>query len=847
MKLSELHTGERGIIRQLNCDRAFCKRLMEMGFIEGEEILVVKNAPLKDPVEYRILNYDVTLRRSEASLIEVEPIAVGADASRASSAYSGSEYQIAAREGNVAESKRIRVAFVGNPNCGKTSLFNAASGANEHVGNYSGVTVEAKTAIYKQAGYTFELIDLPGAYSLSSYSPEERFIMQHLLGELQPDVILNVVDATNLERNMYLTTQLMEMSLPMVVALNMWDELEASNSTLDVEQLTKLVGIPMAPTVGRTGKGLKQLFGHIIMLYQRRSHVRRVIDVQYRTELEEAISYVSEAVTSEAQHLPAILQSLRPRYIALKLLEEDEVMRELLKGSKRADFLESRARYAREMYQKSSNHEVQTDVTNGRYGFVRGALQQTYQSDYVSIHERNQKIDHILTHKIWGFPIFLFIMYLTFQITFTLGAYPMEWIEMGVAWLGERVGALMSDGPLKDLLVDGVIAGVGGVLVFLPNIVILYLCLSIIEDTGYMARAAFIMDRIMHLIGLHGKSFIPMIMGFGCNVPAIMATRTIENRNNRLVTMLVIPFMSCSAKLPVYLLLAGAFFPKSAGTVLFALYLIGVLIAVLSALLFKHFVFTAKDVPFVMELPPYRVPTAISVLLHMWQRAKQYLQKMGSVILVASIIIWALGYFPRLDSLTEEQKAEVMMAYQCEDLSQPKEPHAELLEEGIAPLSEGADTVADTVPATEEDEELREAMIQQEYSYIGRLGHTIEPIFRPLGYDWRMSVALLTGVAAKEVVVSTMGVLYTGDGENEVGLTEKIQSATDSRGRPIFDPVVAFSFMVFVLIYVPCISTVVAIGRESGSWKWALFSAVYTIALAWVVGLLITQVGHWLL
>lgn len=820
MKLSDLQTGERGRIVKLHTQGAFRKRLMEMGFIEGEEILVVKNAPLKDPVEYRILDYDVTLRRSETEEIEVMPLSSSEKSDEPKREVMSQAYDIAPAVPSSANSKRIKVAFVGNPNCGKTSLFNAASEANEHVGNYSGVTIGAKTATYKQDGYTFELIDLPGAYSLSSYSPEEKFIMNQLLGDQRPDVILNVVDSTNLERNMYMTAQLMETSIPMVVALNMWDELVQSGSRLDIPELSKLIGVPMMPTVGRTGKGLKALFAQIIQLYQKRSNVRRIIDIRYQQNVENAIEFVREGINQYPETLPDRFKNIRPRFFAIKLLEGDQVIEKILTDlSPKSNFLITRAKYAIKEFEKSGDKELQSEITNGRYGFVRGALQETYHSDYSSISDRNRKIDHILTHKVWGFPIFIAIMFLTFQLTFTLGAYPMEWIESGVAWLGKLLGGVMSEGPLKDLLIDGVISGVGGVLVFLPNIVILYICLAIIEDTGYMARAAFIMDRIMHLIGLHGRSFIPMIMGFGCNVPAVMATRTIENRNSRLITMMVIPFMSCSAKLPVYLLLAGALFPKSAGLVLFALYFLGVVVAVISALIFKRFIFKEKDSPFVMELPPYRIPTAVSVLLHMWQRSKQYLQKMGTVILVASIAIWALGYYPQVKNLDEEKQSQLIANHLTQSIPEEAESFAAL------PL------------------EQQKNMIQQEYSFIGRIGQGVQPIFAPLGFDWKMSVSLLSGIAAKEVVVSTMGVLYTGDEENETVLTTKIQTARHSDGSLIFTPVVAFSFLVFVLVYFPCISTVIAIGKESGSYKWSLFIATYTILLAWALSFLITRIG----
>ena len=606
-----------------------------------------------------------------------------------------------------------------------------------------------------------------------------------------------------------MTTQLIETGLPMVVALNMFDEFENSSSELDLPKLTQLLGVPLCPTVGRTGRGLKDLFNRVIELHEKRSEARRIVDVRYKEAVEEAIAELKGEIDTYATDMGSSLRRVRSRYIAIKLLEDDDALsRQVEKDMNKGAYLLTRARYLRQSYEGKYEKDMQTVITDTRYGFVSGALNETLKADFSDIVDKNRKIDHILTHKIWGFPIFVALMYIMFQATFTLGQYPMDWIEAGIEWLGGLVGTWMPDGMLKDLLIDGVIGGVGGVIVFLPNIVILYLFMSIMEDTGYMARAAFIMDRLMHLIGLHGKSFIPLVMGFGCNVPAVMATRTIESRNNRMVTMLILPFMSCSARLPVYLLLAGAFFPQSAGTVLFGMYFLGIIVAVVSALLLKKFFFTREDTPFVMELPPYRIPTTMSVLLHMWTRAKQYLNKMGTVILIASIAVWALGYFPRYEGGNEIQEVEAFA-----------QDHASAEVEYFEGLST----------------EQRESMLQQEHSYIGKIGHAIEPVFAPLGFDWRMSVALLTGAAAKEIVVSTMGVLYVGDDSNEVLLTEKLQTAKRPDGSPAYDPITALAFMIFVLIYFPCIATIVAIGRESGSAKWAFFSVFYSLAVGWLL------------
>ncbi len=786
-----------------------------MGFIPGEEILVVKNAPLQDPVEYRILNYDVTLRRSDAANIEVEPIesSLASMGGKYTTSIGSNEYITEGHLQKKTKEKHIRVAFVGNPNCGKTSLFNETTGAHEHVGNYSGVTVEAKKGTYSQGGYVFDLIDLPGAYSLSSYSEEERYISEYLFSDEHPDVLLDVVDVTNLERHLYMTTQLMETSIPMVVALNMWDELEGSGSHIHLPELQELLGMPLCPTIGRTGKGIEELFKQIIAIYEQSSEAHRVIDVRYPVEIEERIADLRQDIIA----LNPQLNGLRPRFISIKLLEEDQSVENIL--SPNVGMLKEKAETIRKQYYAEFGRDLQQEITNCRYGFVRGALEETYHSDYSHITEQNRKIDHILTHQIWGFPIFLLVMFLMFQLTFSLGAYPMEWIENGVTWLGDVISSSMPEGMLKDLIVDGVIAGVGGVLVFLPNIIILYLCLAIMEDTGYMARGAFIMDKLMHIIGLHGKSFIPLVMGFGCNVPAVMATRTIEHRGNRLMTMLIIPFMSCSAKLPVYLLLSGAFFPGSAGFVLFLLYFSGILIACLTALCFKKHFNSVDDTPFVMELPPYRIPTPRSVLLHMWDRAKQYLQKMGSVILIASIAVWVLSYFPNVSQLKPERQQAMINEYY----------------EGLTG-QEASEFMA-------MDSSNQIAIIQQEYSLIGRLGQGIQPLFKWHGYDWRMSVSLLTGVAAKEIVVSTLGVLYAGDSDAEQILSEKLQTATYSDGSKIITPPIAFSFMLFVLIYTPCISTMIAIGKESGRWKYPVYSVLYSVLLAWILSLLVVKIG----
>ena len=819
MRLSELHTGEKGVIVKVMGRGAFRKRIIEMGFIRGKEVDVIQNAPLKDPIHYRVMGYDVSLRRNDAAMIEVISAAEYAKAqmSQQSEERSADSYILPSTEDLQAlaihKGKTINVALVGNPNCGKTSLFNFASGAHEHVGNYSGVTVDAKEGTFQQDGYTFRIVDLPGTYSLSAYTPEELYVRRHL-SEEQPDVVINVLDASNLDRNLYLTCQLIDMDVRSVIALNMYDELERSGNKFDYESLSRMIGTPIVPTISRTGFGIEDLFKRVIKVYEEEDPVIRHIHINYGEVLEKGITNVRHAIKQNGN----VAKSLSKRYLSIKLLEGDpEIERfiQTLPGSE--TIIEERDRNVVQI-EELLLEDSETAFTNARYGFISGALRETYEQNKIKEATSTQIIDLFVTHKVLGFPIFILFMWIMFEATFRLGAYPMEWIENLVSWIGNFVRGNMSEGPLKDLLVDGIIGGVGGVIVFLPNILILYLFISFMEDSGYMARAAFIMDKIMHKMGLHGKSFIPLVMGFGCNVPAIMASRTIESRNSRMITMLVNPLMSCSARLPVYVLLAGAFFPNNASFILLSLYVCGILLAVVMARLFKRFLFKEEDVPFVMELPPYRMPTAKSIMIHMWEKAKQYLHKMGGVILVASIIIWFLGYFPRhseMGDAFDKQIAEV--------------ENAEL------DSKEKTETIAEL--------ERLKNMEHQKNSYIGTIGQTIQPVLHPLGFDWKMSVSLLTGMAAKEVVVSTLSVLYTGDEEDSQVLSERIKQDLDEEGNPVFTPLIALSLMLFVLIYFPCIATISAIVNESGSWKWGIFVIVYTCVLAWIVSFVVYQTG----
>ena len=779
MKLSELKNGQSAIIMKVNGYGGFRKRIMEMGFVRGKKVTPVLNAPLNDPVKYDIMGYEVSLRKSEASMIEVFTGNEGYGGNSASNTGTTEDNDIE-REYDR-KGPDISIALVGNPNCGKTSLFNHLSGGHEHVGNYSGVTVESKNGTFKYKGYRFTVTDLPGTYALSAYTPEELYVRKHIV-ERDPDVIVNVVAASNIERNLYLTTELIDISHSMVMALNMYDELEASGARLDYEQLGKMLGVPAVPVVARNGKGIEDLLDTIIDVYEGKDSRVRHIHINHSAVIEQEIKNLS-AEMKASEDLPKYFP---PRYWAIKLLEKDKEITKLLSRCKDSVKWEEDAAKASKNIERLLNDDVETALTDEKYGFISGALQETYVPAKQPAEKKSSSIDRIVTGRWLGFPIFLLLMWLMFWATFNIGAYPQAWIESGMAWLGNWLSGIMSDGMLKDLLVDGIIGGVGSVLVFLPQILILYMFISLMEDSGYMARAAFIMDKLMHKMGLHGKSFIPLIMGFGCNVPAIMATRTIESRSSRLITILINPFMSCSARLPVFIVLAGTFFPKHAGTALFLLYLLGAAIAVLTAKLLRKLVFGKDETPFVMELPPYRIPTAAATLRHMWDRSEQYLKKIGGVILIASIAVWFLSYFPRQDA----QSA---------------------------------------------------ATGQEHYSYLDRLGRGIEPVLRPLGLDWKAAVALVAGVPAKEVVASTLGVLYNSEEEGGDNLSEKLLASGD------FTLPSAVAFMIFILLYCPCIATVSAISNESGSWKWGAFSVIYNTAAAWIVAWLGMLVTTWII
>ena len=808
MKLSELKTGERAVVVKVYGHGSFRKRIVEMGFVKGNKVKVILNAPLKDPIEYEIIGYRISLRRHEAANIEV----IGESEAKEMLLMNESRPAIETDESfleremtSLAEQRRkvIKVALVGNPNCGKTSLFNMASGSHEHVGNYSGVTVDAKEGTFEHGGYKFILVDLPGTYSLSAYSPEELYVRRNLIDDM-PDVVVNVVDASNLQRNLYLTTQLIDMNLRVIMALNMYDELIAKGDKLDIKQLGYLLGMPVVPTVSRNGDGITALFDTVVQIYENSDpHIARHIHINHGAELEATIDRVKALIRSNID----IRSRYSTRYLTIKYLENDEEVEKIVESLPNRDEIIAARFEENKRIHELLNSSVESALVDAKYAFVQGALAETHEP-YKGKRKRNtitDRIDYFVTNRWLAFPIFVFLLYLVFNGTFVIGEYPMRWIEWLVQNFGAFVSSFMAEGWLKDLIVDGIIGGVGSVLVFLPNIMLLYMFISLLEDSGYMARAAFIMDRMMHKIGLHGKSFIPMVMGFGCNVPAVMATRTIESQKSRLITMLIIPLMSCAGRMPVYILIAGAFFPHHAGAVLLGLYALGIILAIIAAKVMSRF-FKDDDLPFVMELPPYRIPTGKSILRHTWEKGKQYLQKMSGIILICSVAMWFLSYFPNHDAYADHHQ-------------------------------------------------------QQEHSFIGYVGKTIEPVLEPLGFDWRMGVGIIAGVGAKELVISTLGVMYADEEPIDVPAAgadvqaddpvEDSQSSGDTRLQKALvrsvSPAAGLAYMVFILLYFPCIATFVAIKRESGQWKWAIFTAVYTIVLAWTAAFITYNIASLLL
>jgi ferrous iron transport protein B len=830
MKLADLQTGEYGIITKVQGIGAFRKRIMEMGFIKGKKVYVVKNAPLRDPIEYHIMGYEVSLRKSEATLIEVitEDEARILHKDRFNGKFNGVFTEERFRKTAFDRGKTIEVAMVGNPNAGKTTIFNVASNSREHVGNYAGVTVDSKTATLYHKGYTIHITDLPGTYSLTSYSPEEVYVRQ-FVADHHPDVIINVVDASNLERNLYLTTQLIDMDVKVIMALNMYDELLEQGQHFDYQSLAKMIGIPVVPTVGSKGKGISELFDKVINIYSDKDKTRRHVHIHYGEEVEQSIRLLRSKIRSELNQ--EITLKFSSRFLAIKLIEKDLEVHKALSVCNNYEEIKTTAIRESKRLEAEFREDSESIITDAKYGFIDGALKETFKGKLKNERQKSVRIDSILTHKYWGFPIFIFFLWVMFQTTFSLGQYPMEWIDHGILVINKMLHYFLPEGSFKDLLIDGILGGVGGVLVFLPNILILFFFISIMEDTGYMARAAFIMDKLMHKIGLHGKSFIPLIMGFGCNVPAIMATRTIENRTSRLVTMLINPLFSCSARLPVYVLILSALSPKFPGLILFSIYIFGIMLAAVLALIFRKFIFRKNEVPFVMELPPYRMPNPRTTTRHMWSKGEQYLRKMGGVILTASILIWALGYFPRHVQYSKDYSKELSALETVHEQNFKDVPDTQM-----AGMALWKQQLKDSICNEMEAE-------RQKNSYAGRIGQWIEPVMRPLGFDWKMSVSLLSGIAAKEVIISTMGILYQAGKSNKSDqrLIRRLRESTYQTGprvgQVVFQTATVFSFLMFILIYFPCIAVITAIGNESGSWEIAMFEVGFTTVLAWILSL----------
>lgn len=839
MKLSDLATGQRAVIVKVTGHGGFRKRIIEMGFVKGRTVEVLLNAPLQDPVKYKVMGYEVSLRHDEAELIEVAEEQLLQEDGHTDLTPISEDVKTRgageAKEEYLRQRRTINVALVGNPNCGKTSLFNYASGAHARVGNYSGVTVDATEAHAQFEGYDLALTDLPGTYSLSCYSPEELYVREHLL-EKHPDIVINVIDASNLERNLYLTTQLVDMNVRMVCALNMYDEFERRGDSIDIDTLSTLLGVPMIPTSFRTGRGVDLLFHVLINLHEGADYIGEDgrINPDVAREIREWHDRYAQKGTLPADHIEDFAEGERPRrnvvrhihinhgqyveraiaevqaelkqsaslrarystrYLALKLLENDTWAEQTVKKDAVGNAALAARNRAAAQIKTDTQDESETAVTDAKYGFIHGALTEARfkEGKKEDTYRLTHALDSLLSNKYLGFPVFFLLLFVMFQTTFSLGQYPMDWIEAGVDWLGDTVGSLMPEGPLRSMIVDGAIGGVGSVIVFLPQILILYLFISFMEDSGYMARAAFIMDRLMHRMGLHGKSFIPLIMGFGCNVPAVMATRTIESRRSRLITMMVLPFMSCSARLPIYIMIAGTFFAAQwRSAVMISLYAVGIVMSVIVSRVLSRFIIKGEDTPFVMELPPYRMPTWQATLRHTWDKGKEYLKKMGGIILVASLIVWALGYFPHDENLTTVQ--------------------------------------------------------QQEQSYIGRMGKAIEPVFTPQGFNWKLDVSLVAGVGAKEIVASTLGVIYAGDDSyaDDNAFSDDEDKYTRLNRLMQTDgltPLAAYCYLLFILLYFPCIATIAAIKNETASWRWALAAAVYTTAVAWLVSAAVYQVG----
>ncbi|MBW2176390.1 MAG: ferrous iron transport protein B [Deltaproteobacteria bacterium] len=719
--------------------------------------------------------------------------------------------------------KQFTIALAGNPNAGKTSIFNHITGTRQKVGNWPGVTVEKKEGSVWKHGCHLKIIDLPGTYSLTPFSIEEIVARDFILDE-NPDVVVVIIDASNLERSLYLATQIRELDCRVVFVLNMADVARTRGIKIDAEKLAELLDLPVVFTVGNKNEGIDDLLEKAIELAESEFTPPQKRKVKYNRDLENAIASVQTMVESSLGDM----LSYGTRWTAIKLIEDDKIVKEriLEKAEEQAQTVFEEAVRQRRLLMERFDEEPEILTTDERYGFIAGIIKEVHTTAIQQRVDISRNIDLVLTNRFVGFPIFILFIWAMFQATFTFGEYPMAWIEILVGGLSSGVNILLPDSLFKDLLLNGIIAGVGSVVIFLPNILILFFCIAIFEDTGYMSRAAFLMDKIMHLIGLHGKSFIPMLMGFGCNVPAIMASRTLESEKDRILTILITPFMSCSAKLPVYIVLAGAFFGARAGTVIFSIYLLGIVLSIITGRVFRSTLLKGADAPFVMELPPYRAPMAKSLMIHMWDRGKIFIKKMGKIILLGSIVVWGLTAFPQHIDYSLDYDTEIQGVIRKYDAYRPVS---------------GSDLQQDIEARRDREvEELKAARAAEkaEQSYMGRIGKLIAPVFAPIGIDWKGGVALLTGFVAKEIVVSTLGVLYAVEDSTEPDALEKALASSN------LTPLTAFVMMVFVLLYMPCLATVAAIRRETGSIKWMTFSIVYTTTVAWGVSFIIYQGGR---
>lgn len=817
-----MHIGQKGCIIKVKGHGSARKRTVDAGLFKGVCIEILDKTDTTIVIDAEGVSHEILL--AEASMIELLTT------------------EMAARELGIdkVSTKKLKalahtyrhhidIALVGQPMSGKNSLFNTAVSDNAHP---LPTAHDIQTGIRDFQNYHLHITNLPDTYSLTSQTADTLTVRNHLVNDA-PDIIINVIDATELEHSMQVTTQLLDMNMRVIIALNKYDSMLEMGAHLDYQELSRLLGTPVVPTVSLNSEGLEHLLHLAINIYEGadfldnegevnkevmrelqewhrsivhtdehtehladfthdhtlstryKKHAYRHIHIYHGNEIERSI----ETLRGEIWKSESTRYRYSTRFIAISLLEGDKEIEHFVHTTMpNSDSIFVRRDKERLRYARLMGESLPTAIATAKKGFIQGALKETYtpapQKESTQL-RFTQRIDRLITHKVWGVVIFLLSLFIMFEATFVLGEYPMQGIEWLVSQLGALFEQFLPSGPIKDMIVDGIIGGVGGVVVFLPNILILYFFISLMEESGYMSRAAFIMDKLMHKMGLHGKSFITLIMGFGCNVPSVLATRMIESRKSRLITMLVTPLMSCSARLPVYIIFVAAFFPHHSGLVLMTLYLVGILLAALVARLLSRTVMRGDETPYVMELTPYRRPAWRAILKHTWEKGYEYLKKMGGVILIASIVVWFLGYYPR-----------------SSEYATPAE--------------------------------------QQEHSYIGHIGKAIEPVIEPLGFDWKMGIGLVSGVGAKELIVSTLGVLYANQ---EVDDSAESEAQIAAALKSVTTPPAAMAYMLFVLIYFPCLATLIAIKKETNQWSWAIFTALYTTLLAWVIAFATYQIG----